>query len=332
MKYSACPLYGIQSKKILKYILHIENLKFFRQDYVVSMISPYVDRKGKPRLIEAPQAELKAIQKRIKTLLGKIEVPDNVFSGIKGRSYSDNACSHLGKKLRNLYKIDLTAFFPSISREAVYRFFLEDLLCAPDIAEILTNLTTIDLKKVDQQNLSGIYDFLESKGVRCYNHLISGAPTSQILSYLVNHKMFDELQVLSDNNGVIMTIYVDDVTFSSEHKISSDFRKSVLLLIQKYNYQVSRKKVKGYSKKYPKLVTGVVIDSKGKAVVKNSLRKKIIVEFKFLHDNPTDLRSRQRLRGLVTAARQVDKSAYPNIRKYAFKAVLQSEQSSKVRE
>ena len=134
--------------------------------------------------------------------------------------------------------------------------------------------------------------------------------------------MFDELQALSDNNDVIMTVYVDDVVFSSEHKISSEFRKTVLSLIRKYNYQVSRKKVKGYSRAYPKLVTGVIINSEGKATVKNSLRKKIMVEHEYLHNNPTDKKSRQRLRGLVTAARQVDKSAYPNIRKFAFEKFI----------
>ena len=233
MKYTDCPLYGIQSKKMLKYVLHIKNIDLLKQNCVVLMINPYIDKTQKPRLIEPPQAELKIVQKRMKTLLGKIQVPDNVFSGIKGRSYSDNACSHLGKSKRNLYKIDLTAFFPSISREIVYRFFFEDLCCAPDVAEILTNLTTIDLKKLDQSGLSEVYDFLNNKGVKCYNHLISGAPTSQILSYLVNHKMFDELQTLSDKNNITMTIYVDDVVFSSEHKISSQFRQSVLSIIKK---------------------------------------------------------------------------------------------------
>lgn len=305
-------------QKKLKYVLHIKNEDLLKQDYVVSMISPYLDKTKKPRLIEPPQAELKAVQKRIKTSLEKIEVPNNVFSGIKGKSYSDNACLHLGEGTRNLYKIDLTAFFPSISRETVYRFFSEDLCCSPDVAEILTNLTTIDLKKLDQKDLLEVYDFLTAKGVKCYNHLISGAPTSQILSYLVNHKMFDELQALSDKSNVIMTVYVDDVAFSSEQKISSKFRKSVLSLIRKYNYQVSRKKVRGYSRAYPKLVTGVIINREGRATIKNSLRKKIVAEYEYLRNNPTDKKSRQRLRGLVTAARQVDKSAYPNIRKFAF--------------
>ena len=319
MKYSDCPLYGIQSKKMLKYVLHISNEHFFKQDYVVSMINPYVDNKaGKPRLIEPPTSELKAIQKRIKTLLGKIEVPYNVFSGVKGKSYSDNAFFHIGDNLRNFYKIDLTAFFPSIRRETVYEFFLNDLQCSPDVASTLTNFTTVDLELLNSDKLIDVYSFLKAKKVKCYNHLISGAPTSQILSYLVNHTMFDELQGVADKFGAVMTIYVDDVTFSSEHQISSSFRNEVLRILKKYGYQISKKKVKGYSKTYPKLVTGVIIDNGGKATIKNSLRKKIINEYEHLLNEPADTKSRQRLRGLVTAARQVDKSVYPNIRKFAF--------------
>ena len=54
---------------MLKYVLHIKDGDLLKQDYVVSMISPYVDMSKKPRLIEPPQAELKTVQKSIKTLL-----------------------------------------------------------------------------------------------------------------------------------------------------------------------------------------------------------------------------------------------------------------------
>src|SRR5699024_12547242 len=119
---------------MLKYVLHIKNIDLLKQNCVVLMINPYIDKTQKPRLIEPPQAELKIVQKRMKTLLGKIQVPDNVFSGIKGRSYSDNACYHLGKSKRYLYTIDLTAFFHSISIEIVYRYIIEVLCCATYIA------------------------------------------------------------------------------------------------------------------------------------------------------------------------------------------------------
>ncbi len=97
--------------------------------------------------IQPPKDDLKIVQKRIKRMLGKIDIPDNVFSGVKGKSYADNALMHVGDKRRNLFKIDLTAFFPSISRDVVYTFFRDDLHCSPDVAEILTNLTTIDIEK-----------------------------------------------------------------------------------------------------------------------------------------------------------------------------------------
>lgn len=318
MTYTDCPLYGLKSKKMLKRLLHIEDSRFLKQDYVASLVSPYIDKKGKPRLIEPPREELKTIQKRIKQLLGQIVVPPNVFSGIKGRSYADNAVMHTGSNRRNLFKIDLTAFFPSISRETVYRFFCEDLCCSPDVAEALTNLTTIDLEKTRANCLDEIYYFLDVKGVLCRNYLISGAPTSQIMSYLVNHHMFDEMQKVADDNSAIMTVYVDDVTFSTENRISGNFKERIIAIVRKYAYQISKAKVKRYTKLYPKLVTGVVIDSTGKTVIKNNMRVKIIKEHSHLRKHPEDAESRQRLRGLLTAARQVNHYAFPTIYKFAY--------------
>ena len=318
MTYTDCPLYGLKSKKMLRHLLRIEDSKFLKQDYVALMVSPYIDKKEKPRLIEPPREELKIIQKRIKQMLGQIMVPGNVFSGIKGRSYADNAMMHTGEKRRNLFKIDLTAFFPSISRETVYSFFCKDLCCSFDIAEILTNFTTIDLEKTQANCLDEIYSFLNLKGVTCKNHLISGAPTSQIMSYLVNHQMFDEMQKVADDNNAMMSIYVDDVTFSSENRISRYFKNKIIAIVRKYGYQISKAKVKKYTKLYPKLVTGVVIDSDGKPVIKNSMREKIINEHAHLREHPDDTESRQRLRGLLTAARQVNKHAFPTIYKFVY--------------
>ena len=318
LTYTNCPLYGLESKKLLKRLLRINKNQMMKQLYIASLVSPYIDKSGKPRLIEPPHEELKTIQKRIKNYLGRIAVPDNIFSGIRGRSYADNARFHVGNNRRNLYKIDLTAFFPSITRDTVYQFFAEDLLCSPDVAQLLTDLTTIDLAKSSAKNIDEIYAFLKGKNVSSYNHLISGAPTSQILSYLVNHQMFDEMQKLADDNSITMTVYVDDVTFSSENRISKDFRDKIIAIIRKYNYQVSRKKVKRYTKLYPKLVTGVIIDATGKTVLKNSMRQKIIITYNELKKEPDNADIRMRLKGLLIAARQVNKDAFPTIYKFAF--------------
>ena len=318
MEYINCPLYGLKSKKLLKLLLGIDDNNMLKQSFIANQVSPYIDHSGKPRLIEPPKHNLKVVQKRIKQLLSRITVPDNVFSGIKGRSYVDNAKYHIGDKRRKLFKIDLTAFFPSIARDKIYTFFKNDLLCSPDVARILTDLTTIDLENANAENIDEVYRFLESKNVNCKNHLISGAPTSQILSYLVNHDMFDEMQYISEKNNITMTVYVDDVTFSSENKISNNFKKEIYQIIKKYHFQVSLRKVKTYTRAYPKLVTGVIIDSGGKLKIKNSLSLKISNEHRHLRKNPDDDESRQRLKGLLTAARQVDNDAFSTIYQYAF--------------
>lgn len=306
---------------MLKYLLKIKDNSMLKQNYVASLVEPYIDTTGKPRLIEPPSTELKAIQSRIKVMLGNISVPDYVFSGIKGRSYADNSKLHAG--IRFLFKIDLTAFFPSIKRETIFRFFNIDLECSTDIAEVLTNFLTIDILKSKAENIDAILRFLESKHVKVKNHLISGSPASQILSYLGNHMMFDELHTLSIKNNIVMTVYVDDITFSGIGYISHRFKEKVNHIIRKYGYKISKAKVKSYSKLYPKLVTGVIIDSTGKLVLRNSLRRKIIIEFEKLRQNPTNSVSRNRLRGLITAARQVNTEIYPSIHKYAFEKPYQ---------
>lgn len=322
MEYKNCPLYALKSKALLKKLLHITNPDLTKQSYIASLVEPYIDHVPNDRLIEPPKQELKIVQKQLKNLLSKIIVPDNIFSGIKKRSYIDNAKFHVGSRTRNLYKIDLTAFFPSIRRDTVYSFFKKDLHCSPDVARILTDLTTIDLSKSNTKNLSEIYRFLETKNVLCYNHLISGAPTSQILSYLVNYKMFDKMQELAYANNVVMTVYVDDVTFSSENWISQKFRNQVIAIATSYGYLVSQKKVKLYTKLYPKLVTGVVLDKNGLPIIKNSLRKKIIIEHTHLRKNPEDNKSRDRLKGLLIAARQIDPNAFPTIYEFVYNKKL----------
>ncbi|MFR8845847.1 MAG: hypothetical protein ACLVGL_12830 [Waltera sp.] len=127
-------------------LLHVHNRQFLKQSYVSKQISPYIQTDPKPRLIEVPSEELKTIQRHIKNELNKIIVPANIFSGIKGKSYIGNAKLHSGNKY--VFQIDLCAFFFLVSHtNTVYSFFIESLKASPDIANILTNLLTVDLSK-----------------------------------------------------------------------------------------------------------------------------------------------------------------------------------------
>lgn len=314
MKYTESILYGIQSKRALKSLLKISDDSYFDQQFIAGLIRPYIEHKKKDRLIEVPSIKLRVIQTRIKKFFYSIPVNTNVFSGIKGRSYPDNAKIHVGDKY--VYKVDLKAFFPSISREKVYSFFKNSFDLSPDVAEILTNLTTVNLDFAQDKNKDDVDKFLNSKGIKTRNHLISGAPTSQVLSYLVNYTMFNEIQAYCDANGVTFSIYVDDLTFSSDKKILYRFKETIQDIINNHFYRLSKGKSKGYAKGYRKEITGAIIASNGSLILTNSLRYKIINEFKYYSKHTYDDTSKKRLLGLLIAARQVVPNAFPSIYKF----------------
>ena len=185
-------------------------------------------------------------------------------------------------------------------------------MTSPDVSELLTNLLTVSLNLSKIENNEEIINFLDTKKIKSYNHLISGSPASQILSYLVNYKMFDELQVFCDNNNITMSIYVDDITFSSNFKISHKIKYIISKIITKYGYNLSNNKTKYYTKKYPKLITGVIIDKHGNLKAKNSLTHKTINEIKIRNSNFNKDEEIKRLKGLINATQQVEPNKFIN--------------------
>lgn len=276
MNYKNCRLYGLKSKKQLLELLHIDRNIYCKSYFINSKIKPYIDinNEGKKRLVEAPDVDLKKIQSYLLRDLQRIDFPNYVFSGIKGKCYIDNAKVHSNYKF--LFKIDISKFFPNISRDKIYKFYQNKLNMSPDIANILTNLITINLDMKNQQdkNIAIVNDYIKEYKIKSRNHLITGSPVSSIMSYLANVDMFEEIYRLSQINNIIMTVYVDDITFSSNHKIPCEFRTAVLNIITKNGYTVSKKKCKLYNIQSVKKVTGVILDKEGKMQVPNKLMLK----------------------------------------------------------
>ena len=128
--------------------------------------------------------------------------------------------------------------------------------------------------------------------------------------------MFDALQFLCDKNNIKMSVYVDDITFSSSHKISYKTKENIKNIIKKYMYKISNSKVKYYTKNYPKLVTGTIIYSNGELKIKNELSLKIKKEWNHFRKNPQDLQSKKRLLGLINAAHQIESKKFEYILKF----------------
>lgn len=263
MDLTTCKLYRIQRKRDLAVLLKIENIKKIGQ--ISNSYRPYIANETKKRLIEPVESEeLKKIQKNIQLLLKEIKYNDNVFSGVPGKSYIDNGKYHIGCK--NIVALDISKFFPNINREKVYNFFKYKMENSSDVAKILTDLCTIDLRKINNLD-KNVIEYINEKKIRFMNHIPTGSSISCILSYLVNYIMFDEIDTLCREYNCKMSVYVDDIVISSSEIINNNLISKVIEIIKNNGYRISKSKLKHYKTNEFKRVTGIILSKDGKKLV-----------------------------------------------------------------
>jgi len=186
----------------------------------------------KEREIQAPQGWLKQVHQRIGALLARIELPDYLYSK-KGRSYADNARAHRGDV--PLIKTDIHRFYPNITRQMVFRMFVDQFECAVDVAHRLADIC-------------------------CYKqeHLPTGSPLSGRVAFFAKRRMFDEVARMAQAADCKMTAYVDDVTISGQgatKTLLGDVRQR----IRQHGLLTKGKKSKTYPAGAAKVVTGAVV-------------------------------------------------------------------------
>lgn len=241
------------------------------------------------RQISIPNDALAKVQSAIFAFLKRIERPNWLISCETCKSYVDNAKYHSGNT--NVVTADIKKFYDKCQREYVFLFFKEKMKCAPDIAEILTDLTT-------------------------YNGGIpTGTSTSQIIAYYAYEDMFKEIQMLSENSDLLFSLYVDDMTFSGKNHFNYRyFVNQVNCILRKYGHEVKPSKIKYFNTNSFKVITGVILTPDGRIVTPNSLRKKIIKSNKALiASNYTDKQLAKKLLGYLHAARQIEPNIFNSI-------------------
>ena len=250
------------------------------------------------RLVEAPCKKLKHIQRRIVDSLLELDFPDYLLS-VKRHSFIDNAIVH--SNARNfIIKIDISKFFPNTARDKVYKFWKRDMKMSSSVASLMTNLTTVTTGVASEP----IKKFYTDNGIICENHLPTGAPSSSILAYLVNEKMFDEIQQIVKQNNGIMTVYVDDITISMCNS-PTDVFISVRKIIFSNGYRISNKKSSIKTIHNTVEITGLVHTRNGQTRLPNRIYKRIS-ELR----NSDDPVEQEILQGLLQYKRQFEKRVY----------------------
>ena len=236
------------------------------------------------RTIEAPAKQLKSVQRKLNKELQKIETPTYLFSGIKGKSFIDNALVHVQNKY--ILCVDIHSFYPSTDSKKVLQFYKHSLKIPNDIANILTELTTFD------------------------GHLPTGAPTSVILAYFAYAKTFEDIYKKAQESNIDMSVYVDDLTFSSQNPIPKSFYNFVEKRMKLQGLILKKKKTKWYKPDDFKIITGHGISAKseGKVPIKNILNIKAIMQGKNIKElSYQELIS---LKGALMVAQRIESGFY----------------------
>jgi len=191
--------------------------------------------KGKKRLLVESTGPLKRIQRRIlDNVLMKLSPFPASFGAAKGKSIKDNAKVHATS--RYIGKLDIRSFYPSIHSTRVYRFFISHE-CSPDVAHLLTALTTKDYA------------------------LPLGTSTSPALADQIVRQIDLRVHGMAAKAGLNYTRYVDDITLSGPFPVERFSRVAVRILNQA-GFRVKKSKLIFYGPSdwsSERVITGVAI-------------------------------------------------------------------------
>ena len=274
------PLFQLVSRKRLARnifgceLSDIESLASTTGNYRVFKIK----QREKGRQIEVPKPPLERVQRRLFGLLERIEKPDYLHSGVRGRCCMTNARAHAGAMA--MVKLEIKQFYPSISSARVARFFMDTLACSPDVAAVLTRLSTYD------------------------ERLPSGSCLSQLLAFFAAKPMLDELQALALGAGLRFTCYADELVWSGPGA-APDFLQQVKSVLHRYGFASLKEQCYGAGEQ--RLVSGVLLE--GERLVELPSR-----EFEFWSstqalaggDIEQRLAAANRLAGMAQAASQFE--------------------------
>ncbi|SQH76927.1 putative Reverse transcriptase (RNA-dependent DNA polymerase) [Shewanella benthica] len=235
------PFYKLSSKKKLLSVLCItkEQLQSVLSNELNYNVFSQVGKTGKPRKIEHPINSVDKIHTRIASLLCRISQPEFMHSGVKGFSHVTNAKAHLGS--HKTLTTDIKSFFPSTKKSMVFHFFYKRMKCSPDVADIMARITTFE------------------------SHIPTGSRISMPLAFWANMDMFFELEKLAKLHNAIMTVYVDDLTFSGK-AVNNLFKSIVKKIISKHGHIMHPKKTILYQHDDVKVITGVVLKNDSIAI------------------------------------------------------------------
>lgn len=244
---------------------------------------------GKERYFSEPETELKKIQKKISRLMQRIDTPEWLHSGIKRKSYITNCRDHA--EADYVITMDIKSFYDSVQKQYVYRLFRSKFEMPADVAGRITDLLLYQDK------------------------MPTGGAASQIVTYWVYSDMFQEIQSIAETYCCKFSLYVDDMTFSSDSPIDFKLKEEIREELKMYGLSAKPEKDRYYRKGCPKSITGVIVDKNHVMRIPNCQRQEIIKLFAECRKSG-DVRQMEQLLGKYRSVKQIEEEAFPSVKNY----------------
>ena len=196
-------------------------------------------RSGGFRDLDVPNQATKKVQHALyHKLFSKYRIHESACGFVKGRSIVQNALPHLRHEV--VVKLDIREFFPNTSRLRINRYF-RSTGWTSKAADLLTSIV-------------------------CYKQgLPQGAPTSPVISNIVNKTMDWRFAALADAFGAQYTRYADDITFSLKRYDRGKVHRLIQnagVICRSYGYKLNNKKKRIIRSHRRQEVTGLVVNEK----------------------------------------------------------------------
>jgi RNA-directed DNA polymerase len=217
---------------------------------------------GPPRLIEAPKATIKLIQRRIlREILAPLPVHHCAHGFVPRRSVLTAARIHAGEAV--LLTVDLKDFFPATRLSRVHGVF-RALGYPWAVARALTALcSTVTPESIFTRLAPQRRPDWHARRMFRAPHLAQGAPTSPALANLAARGLDARLNGLSNAYGAHYTRYADDLAFSGDTAFAArvdSFLQAVEEIASDEGYALNPKKTWIMRRDGCQRLTGLVVN------------------------------------------------------------------------
>ncbi len=247
---------------------------------------------GTTRDIAATCVSLKLMQRWVlENILYKVRVSQYSYGFKRGEKGSPLVrCAERHRNNLYILKMDLKNFYPSISKERIFKQFLQ-LGYNSYAANLLSNICTL------------------------HKRLPQGAVTSPYLANLVCYRMDKRIAGYCNKREITFTRYADDLTFSCDNR---DSLRNVYGMIKKIvedeGFLLNEKKTQFMTPKVHKKILGVTVNDgllKASKHIKKNIRA--MIHYQIITGDYSD---NELIRGYIAYVNSIEENYHKKIIKY----------------